>query len=240
MKIVDVKKRLSRVRSATLSTMVVMLFSFAPPEIQAVPNQTPDNGGGSVGCGADGICNAGQCSSDPDCPADIPKNTDDSPSRPISSVDTIDCSDAQEDNINGAASALSNNWNSFEQALETSTGNKVGQCLRKRFQENGKVKCVAKYKCDTKNGITKCTLGFGPGLKKQVKFFQTFFDKVDGISSETKRRGCYAALMVHEFSHTCEHYAESGPESRALATQDYWNSTYGESLNIANDCGMND
>lgn len=240
MKNSPIKSWPSRIAASALLTIIITLITLAPLEIHAVPNQGPDGGGGGVGCDADGICNAGQCSNDPDCPAEIPKDADDSPTRPVSSVDTIDCTATQTDDINAAAAALSNNWNSFEQAVETATGKNIGNCLRKRFQENGKVKCVAKYKCHTENGKKKCTLGSGPGLKKRVKFFQTFLDITAAITDETKRRGCYAALMVHEFSHTCEHYAESGPESRALATQDYWNSTYGESLDIANDCGMND
>jgi hypothetical protein len=226
-------------RKLGTAVLVGMLgMAYQAQEIHAVPVEDADNGGGSVGCDADGICNVGQCSSDPDCPAEL--ETNDPPPRPVSSVDTIDCTTTQTDDINAAAAALSNSWNSFEQAVEAATGNNVGSCLRERFQENGKVKCVDKYKCHTANGKQKCKLGFGPGLKKQVKFFQTFLDKTAAIDDETERRGCYAALMVHEFSHTCEHYAESGPESRALATQDYWNSTYDVSLNIASSCGMND
>jgi hypothetical protein len=48
--------------------------------------------------------------------------------------------------------------------------------------------------------------------------------------------------MTHEFSHTCEHYAEALPEARALAAFDYWKGRFSasSSLDIEKDCGMND
>ena len=224
-----------------LATIIMLILGFASMKLQAVPGELPDTGGGSIGCGSDGICNIGQCSNDPDCPGGVGSeggggNTD---PRPSSAVDTIDCTVGQTDDINAAASALANDWNNFERSVEAATGRNIGNCLQNRFQQNGKVLCVADYNCKNVNGVNKCKLGFGPGLKKRIKIFQTFFDNVAGLS-DSKRRGCYAALMVHEFSHTCEHYAEGGPEARAVATGDYWNTTYGSSVQTDNDCGMND
>ena len=48
--------------------------------------------------------------------------------------------------------------------------------------------------------------------------------------------------MTHEFSHTCEHYKEKGPEARAVSAFDYWKGRFPVSsgLTVDGDCGLND
>jgi hypothetical protein len=78
-------------------------------------------------------------------------------------------------------------------------------------------------------------------LGRKVKIFRSFFDNIDDMP-QADRRACYAALMTHEFSHTCEHYKEKGPEARAVAAFDYWKGRFPVSsgLTVDGDCGLND
>ena len=114
-----------------------------------------------------------------------------------------------------------------------------GKCIQGRFSTNGKVQCVHEENCK-KDGI-KCKLGFGAGLGTKIKIFKTFFDNIDSMP-QADRRACYAALMTHEFSHTCELYAEAGPEARAVVAFNYWKGRFAVSsgLKIDDGCGMND
>lgn len=97
-------------------------------------------------------------------------------------------------------------------------GESLGSCIEDRFSKNGEVECAHQEKA--KQDGAKRKLGFGAGLSKRVKLYQTFFDNIASMP-QADRRACYAALMTHEFSHTCEHYAERGPEARAVAAFDY-------------------
>lgn len=153
-------------------------------------------------------------------------------------AETIDCTDTESSDIRAVAWNIADDWDNFSNKLESSTGQNVGSCLQKRFAEDGKVQCVHTPKC---NQAGKCKLGFGGGLGSKIKIFQTFFDKIKSIP-QPDRRACYAALMAHEFSHTCEHYAEAGPEARGAAAFNYWKGRFGVSsdLKVDKDCGMND
>ena len=160
-------------------------------------------------------------------------------------AETIDCTDTESSDMRAVAWNIADDWNNFSKALESSTGQTVGSCLQKRFAEDGKVQCVHTPKCKN-NG--KCKLGFGGGLGSKIKIFQTFFDNIEYTPQPDRRprpqpdrRACYAALMTHEFSHTCEHYAEKGPEARAVAALDYWKGRFGVTSDLkVEDCGMND
>jgi len=152
---------------------------------------------------------------------------------------TIDCTDTESSDMRAVAWNIADDWNNFSNTLESSTRQNVGSCLQKRFAEDGKVQCVHTRKCD-KDG--KCKVGFGGGLGSKIKIFQTFFDNIDSMQQPADRRACYAALMTHEFSHTCEHYAEAGPEARAAAAFNYWKGRFGvtRDLKVDDNCGLND
>lgn len=154
-------------------------------------------------------------------------------------AEVIDCNATEEKDIHAVAWNIVDDWRNFARSVENATGKNIGSCIEKRFSENGKVECVHKEKC--KQDGNRCKLGFGAGLGKKIKIFQTFFDNIDAMP-QADRRACYAALMTHEFSHTCEHYAESGPEARAEAAFDYWKARFkvSSSLKIDADCGLND
>jgi hypothetical protein len=198
------------------------------------------NTGDSPPCAADNICNLAVCSNDPDCPAGVSGNTN----HPTDSDDdnaldeVIDCDSTQEKDVRVVAWNIADDWIDFRNAVENATGKNLGDCMQDRFSKNGKVQCVAKEKCN-KDG--ECKLGFGGGLKQKVKIFETFLDTVEPMP-QPDRRACYAALMTHEFSHTCEHYGEDLPEARAVAAFDYWKERFAvtPSLDPEDDCGLND
>ena len=154
-------------------------------------------------------------------------------------ADVIGCNDTEEKDIRAVAWNIANDWSNFSSSLEKATGKTLGSCIEDRFSKNGEVECVHKEKC--KQDGNKCKLGFGAGLSKRVKLYQTFFDNIASMP-QADRRACYAALMTHEFSHTCEHYAERGPEARAVAAFDYWRGEFPVSsdLSLSDHCGLND
>lgn len=133
-------------------------------------------------------------------------------------ADVIGCNDTEEKDIRAVAWNIANDWSNFSSSREKATGKSLGSCIEDRFSKNGEVECAHQDKC--KQDGAKCKLGFGAGLSKRVKLYQTFFDNIASMP-QADRRACYAALMTHEFSHTCEHYAERGPEARAVAAFDY-------------------
>lgn len=153
-------------------------------------------------------------------------------------AETLDCTDTESSDLRAVAWNIADDWNNFSNAIESSTGQNVGSCLQKRFAGDGKVQCVHTQKC---NEDGKCRLGFGGGLGSKIKIFQTFFDNIKSMP-QPDRRACYAALMTHEFSHTCEHYAEAGPEARGAAAFNYWKGRFGvtSDLKVDVDCGLND
>lgn len=160
-------------------------------------------------------------------------------------AETIDCNDTEDLDLRAVAWNIADDWSNFSKAVETATGDNVGSCLADRFAKDGKVQCVHKYDCKTdKDGVKKCKLGHGFGLDRKIKIFQTFFDNISALK-QADRRACYAALMTHEFSHTCEHYKEKGPEARAVAAFDYWKGRFDVSSTLTSTsdtfgCGMND
>ncbi len=197
-------------------------------------------------CGQDGACNLAVCraDADPDCQdLDLPPGAGADPVTPATtiSLETIDCSDARDVDILAVAWNIADDWANFERSIETQMGAKLGNCSHDRFKKNGKVECVTKYDCKTKDGVEKCKLGHGWGLGHKIKIYQSFFDNVAGLS-QPDRRACYAGLITHEFAHTCERYAERGPEARADAAVEYWKGRFSptSTLDPQVGCGFND
>ncbi len=149
------------------------------------------------------------------------------------------CNDTEALDIRAVAWNIADDWAAFSRKVERQSGTNLGACIERRFAGDGKVECAHEYKC--KQNGTKCKLGLGGGLGSKIKLYQTFFDNIAG-KPQPDRRACYAALMTHEFSHTCEHYAEGGPEARAEAAFDYWKERFAvsSSWTIDGGCGMND
>lgn len=188
-------------------------------------------------CGSDGMCNLAACSNDPDCPAGVPGGQNES--HPDSALDeVIDCNSTREKDIRAVAWNIVDDWSNFERVVEDATDKSLGNCIQKRFSTNGKVRCVSEYDCNNKG----CKLGHAPGLSQQMKIYQSFFDNIATLP-QADRRACYAGLMTHEFSHSCERYAD-GPNSSAELREDaafnYWKNRFAVSgtLDANGDCGF--
>jgi hypothetical protein len=186
-------------------------------------------------CGQDNICNLAACSNDPDCPAGVPQN-DNTAGHPDSALDqVIGCDDTQSKDIRAVAWNIADDWSNFEQFMKARTGEQLGACVQSRLLKNGDVRCVNEYRCNNEG----CKLGFGAGLGQTVNLYQTFFDNIAEFA-QADRRACDAAMLTHEFSHTCEHYAEGGPEAREDSAFEYWQTRFpGTSgFDVNKDCGL--
>lgn len=154
-------------------------------------------------------------------------------------ADVVACKETHDKDIRAVAWNIADDWRGFSAAVEGATGKGLGGCIEDRFGVDGKVECVYQEKC--KQEGEKCRLGFGSGLGTKIKIYQTFFDNIASMS-QADRRACYAALMTHEFSHTCERYAERIPEARGAAAFNYWKGRFpvSGSLKVDAHCGLND
>jgi hypothetical protein len=209
-----------------------LLLASTGPSLAAM--DTPN---GPPPCGSDGICNLAACSQDPDCPANVPGN--DNEYHPASALDeVIDCDSTQDKDIRAVAWNIVDDWSNFARIVEDATGKNLGNCIENRFAKNGKVRCIGEYDCNDKG----CKLGHAGGLSQTMKIYQTFFDNIDDLS-QPDRRACYAGLMTHEFSHSCERYSD-GPNSSAELREDaafnYWKNRFAvtRTLDANDDCGF--
>lgn len=197
-----------------------------------------DSPEGPPPCGSDGICNLGVCSQDPDCPAGVP-DSEPTESHPESALDEVlDCDSTQEMDIRSVAWNIVDDWSNFERSVEDATDKNLGNCIENRFAKNGKVRCVSEYNCNDKG----CKLGFASGLSQTMKIYQTFFDNIAAMP-QPDRRACYAGLMTHEFSHSCERYsdgANSSAELREDAAFNYWKNRFAvtSTLDPNDHCGF--
>jgi hypothetical protein len=191
-------------------------------------------------CG-DGVCGGATClppETAQTCPADCGSGPP-AESHPDSALDeVIDCDSTQELDIRAVAWNIVDDWSDFRSAVENETDKNLGNCIEKRFSTNGRVRCVSEYHCNNKG----CKLGHAPGLSQQIQIYQTFFDNTAALP-QAVRRACYAGLMTHEFSHSCERYEDgpnSLPELREDAAFNYWKDRFADWSTLdANDaCGF--
>ncbi|MCB1985229.1 MAG: hypothetical protein H6936_05980 [Burkholderiales bacterium] len=143
----------------------------------------------------------------------------------------IDCNATQERDINAVAWNISDDWVNFENVVETETGTNLGNCAKNRFSKNGKVKCMS----SDKNGL----MGWSSPFNKKIKIYPKFLTKIAGLP-QADRRACYAALMAHEFAHSCD-LGEDGAEAREDAAFKYWKNRFAatkDTLSMQSDCGL--
>lgn len=197
-----------------------------------------DTTDGPPPCDKDGKCNLAVCDHDPDCPAGLPKDKDGSDAEPGDDEHhpdsalggVIDCDSTQSKDIRAVAWNIVDDWGNFEYSVESQTDIQLGNCIRDRFFRNGKVECVSEYDCNARG----CKLAVAPGLRKRIRIFQTFFDNIANLP-QPDRRACYAGLMTHEFSHSCERYsdaAQSAAELREDAAFNYWKGRFAVSSTL--------
>lgn len=149
--------------------------------------------------------------------------------------EVIDCDDTQSKDIRAVAWNIADDWTNFDNQIETVTSFNLGNCTQDRFSTNGKVKCMAKNKC--KNNGT-CRNGSSSPFNKKIKIYPAFLNTIAGLP-QPDRRACYAALMTHEFAHSCDRM-EGRAEAREDASFNYWKDRFAvtSNLDLQNDCGM--
>ncbi|MBM4354248.1 MAG: hypothetical protein FJ109_10710 [Deltaproteobacteria bacterium] len=153
-----------------------------------------------------------------------------------------DCSATEKADIEAVANYLSEHWDDFEKHMESATDLNIRKCMKRRFEKNGDVLCKdnsATGLCECtaeKREKGKCAAAWAVPLGKEVRICQTFQDNVKNLDTQD-RRACWAAILVHEFSHSCLRL-EGGCEKVEKAAFDYWKSTHSAVKINKSDCGL--
>lgn len=147
----------------------------------------------------------------------------------------FDCGTTQTAEIREAIAWGSANWPAYEKALEAIRGwpVNVGQCLKTRFQSNGKVVCKAGM-----DGNCKGANGWASPFTKKCHMCPDFLTTVAALPSKENRQACYFALVTHEWGHTCER----GHKTLEIIDDEafkHWKSKHSGVTITLRDCGMN-
>ncbi len=128
--------------------------------------------------------------------------------------------------ILSAIHSIKNNWRNYENFVtDYNNWNNLSSCLENRFKKNGKVKC--KNLSGNKAGLAY------PGFL-QIKLDTGW---LSGLTNNQKnRRACIAALVAHEFAHTC-FATEKRSDKIDKATFMWWKDRY-NATNSWNSCGI--
>ena len=120
---------------------------------------------------------------------------------------------------------VNDKWADYEDWVLATTGIHLSSCIENRFGSNGDVKCK-----DLPDGVAgKATPGF-----QTIKIDDGWLASLS--STQKNRRACIAALMAHEFSHTC--YATEGrADTIDEATFEWWKDVFGATNSWAS-CGI--
>ncbi|MDH3599376.1 MAG: hypothetical protein OEU26_07005 [Candidatus Tectomicrobia bacterium] len=236
-------RRISRSLVTALGLSCLLLGSIYAQEPQGFIPGTDKNillaavNTGGDPCAKDGICNAGACKSDPDCPKNMPTGGGSSSSDPLpDSADGIkDCTTKQTREMAEAIEWGANNWKAYEKALEDIRDwpVNIGHCLENRFKKNGKVVCESKDK-----GQCKGNNGWASALNKKCHMCPSFLDTVSKIPDPvSNRQACYFALVTHEWGHTCER----GHKTLEIIDDEafnFWKSKHSDVTISLSTCGM--
>jgi hypothetical protein len=149
--------------------------------------------------------------------------------------EVINCDSTQEMDIRAVAWNIADDWANFDYEIERQTSFRLGNCTRDRFSKNGKVECMNEDKCK-KNG--DCRSGYSLPWTQKIKIYPNFLNQVAGLV-QADRRACYAALITHEFAHSCDRF-EGRSEAREDAAFDYWRERFPGSsgLDIIEHCEL--
>lgn len=150
------------------------------------------------------------------------------------------CSDTLKTDIEEVAQYISNHWDDFEDHLEAVTDMNIKKCMKNRFSKNGDVKCKDDTgACDCtpkKESKQKCAAAWATPTDKKIRLCPGFIDTISALDVQN-RRACLAAIMAHEFGHSCDRF-ESGSEKVEQAAFDYWKSTHSAVTINKSSCGM--
>jgi hypothetical protein len=228
--------------SVSLAAIIALLSVTSASGQSLAALDTGDN----PRCGKDGACNLAVCSADqdPDCQdLDLPPGAGADPvtSTTTISLEIVNCNDTQEVDIRAVAWNLVDDWTNFDAEIERQTSFNLGNCTHDRFSSNGRVECMARDHCTGKG----CRQGYSVPTQQRIRIYPDFLTRIAALPAPDKR-ACIAALMTHEFAHSCSRF-EGRAEAREDAAFDYWKTrfpgTSGFDINdndsiTTNDCGL--
>lgn len=131
------------------------------------------------------------------------------------------CNADRRSDISTAQNTIANNWSSYASFVERETGLNIGNCLENRFKKNGEVHCDWEYR----HGCNSSLYGVAMYSSHTAHLCRNFLDRVDDKSSGLNRRASYAALLAHEWGHTCWRN-ENNADKIDVATFNWYKSRY--------------
>lgn len=111
----------------------------------------------------------------------------------------VDCTRDERIKMEDVADYAADNWNSLERYVERETGYSIGNCLRNRFEDNGRVECEDKIQGMCKSN----TYGWASFLSKRIHICPKMRELIDDLSDDGQKKACWLAIMIHEYAHTC-------------------------------------
>ena len=149
------------------------------------------------------------------------------PSLASATHEIIECDAPYETDIAAIHWQVDDKWRDFEDFVNDYADLNLSSCIENRFETNGDVKC--------KNLSGDAAGKAVPGAST-IRMDE---DWLDGLSSTQKnRRACMAALMAHEYAHSC--YAnESRADRIDEAAFEWWADVFG-ATNTWESCGIYD
>jgi len=153
-------------------------------------------------------------------------------SQPAYPLDAITDCGSKKDDIDAAADVIVRNWSDWESFVEAQTGVNIKNCMKNRFEKNGKVVCESSStgKCDG-------AAAWASPLNKKIHICPATLNDIVEEARKPDRRACYAAIMAHEFAHSCDRF-EVGADALDEATFDWYASTHNITISKS-DCGFN-
>jgi hypothetical protein len=133
----------------------------------------------------------------------------------------VGCDADQKYDIGVAKDTIALNWSAYERFVENETGLNIGDCLQRRFQDNGNAHCDWEYQHGCESGL----YGHAAYSTHTAHLCRGFLREVDAKSSGLNRRASYAALLAHEWGHTCWR-DEKNADKIDVATFNWYKSRY--------------
>lgn len=158
----------------------------------------------------------------------------------LAASNVIDCTSTETAEIGETIDWGADHWNDYEAFLENIKNWPVdiGNCLEKRFKENGKVVCEKSMDgaCTSKDGPNN---GWANPLARTCHLCSDFLATVRALEGKENRQACYFALVTHEWGHTCER----GHKTLEIIDDEafkFWKNKHpGVTIKYKDDCGLN-
>ncbi len=130
----------------------------------------------------------------------------------------VGCSSGKKTDARAARAVIADNWSAYEKYVEKRLGLNVKSCLENRFKDNGKIHCED----ENKGNCSSTTWGWSSPALQTMHICPNFFAGVAG-KQVANRQASYAALMAHEWGHSCFRN-ESKADRLDVATFEFYKS----------------